>query len=97
MLRGSPVCAGLCVVGDGGGGDLATIRADGLACEGIACLANAAEEIVAARVRERLGDQVEPVVVKFLHSHTNMLEPFPYPFDSHRLESARGVCDGGCR
>jgi hypothetical protein len=51
------------VVGDGGGGDGAAV-ADLLAGESVACFGYAAEQIVAAWIGQRLGDEVEASVVE---------------------------------
>lgn len=80
------------VVGDSGGGDLAAACADGLAGKTFSSAANAPEQIVASRVRERLGNQVEAGVGESRCSHSIMSERFRNPFGSHRLESANGVC-----
>jgi hypothetical protein len=85
------------VMGDGGGADFSA-STQLLTGERVACLADAAQQVVAARVGERACNQMKAGVGKSGHGHLFMLKPFLIRLDSHRLESAEwSVKDGPWR
>jgi len=79
------------VVGDGGGADLSA-AAQVLARERIARLADLAQQVVAARIGQRPGDEVKAVFRKSRCGHGYMLERSRVLLDSHKLKTRIGVC-----
>ena len=75
------------MVGDSGSADLGA-SAQVLARQRVAGLADLAQEVIAARIGQRPGDQVKAIVGELSQRPYLMLERFVLLLDSHKLENA---------